>query len=319
MEEKYNEIYEILGSKIKDVLITQFEKGNRLEELRLRAEKPLVLSAERGSFFITPGGKITNRIQEAYIVTSRDIKETLTLVSGYSIYAFEEEIKKGFITIKGGSRIGLCGKTVIEEGLVKTIKHISALNIRIAHEVLGAANHVISQLLEDQRVLNTIIVSPPKCGKTTMLRDIVRQLSNGSPTLGFGGISVAVVDERSEIAGSYMGIPQNDVGIRTDVLDCCPKALGMHMVLRSMSPECVAVDEIGLKDDVYAIEEILNSGTSLICTAHGSIAGLAQKPYIGELIKRHMFDRIIALSFSGQKRQAAVYDKNLNPIKCNNP
>lgn len=153
---------------------------------------------------------------QAVIVTPEDIKETMALVSNYSLYAYEDEIRQGYITIKGGHRVGIAGKTVLENERVKTIQYISFMNIRLSHQVKGCANQVLPYIINEGRLCHTLIISPPCCGKTTMLRDIIRQVSES-------GQSVGVVDERSEIAACYLGIPQNELGIRTDVLDGCPK------------------------------------------------------------------------------------------------
>ena len=173
-------------------------------------------------------------------------------------------------------------------------RQISCINIRFAHQITGCADMVIPYVTEDGKLCHTLIISPPGCGKTTLLRDLVRQISDGWET--FPGNTVGVVDERSEIGGSYQGIPQNDVGIRTDVLDCCSKAEGMVMLLRSMAPQVIAVDEIGNYEDIRAIEMTLNSGCKLLATVHGSsIDEIRKKPLLERLIKEHVFERYIIL------------------------
>ena len=151
-----------------------------------------------------------------------------------------DDIKKGFITLRGGHRIGIVGKVIIENGQVKNIKHISSLNIRVSREIKGCSKKVLPHIIKNKnQINNTIIISPPQCGKTTILRDIVRNISNGNREYGFSGVKVALIDERNEIAGSCMGIAQLDVGMRTDLMETCPKDLGIMMVLRSMSPTVV--------------------------------------------------------------------------------
>lgn len=202
-------------------------------------------------------------------MTERELDEIIGHICRYSPYAFENEIRQGFLTVPGGHRIGLAGQVVLnEKGMVRNITRIRFLNIRISHEVIGAAGEVMPYLYEKTRFLNTLLVSPPGCGKTTLLRDIVRQVSIGN---AYGpGRQVGVVDERSEIGGSFMGIPQNDLGIRTDVLDGCPKVQGMMLLMRSMAPEVVAVDEIGGTEDMKAVFQVLQCGSSVAATMHGN-------------------------------------------------
>lgn len=276
------------------------ERLEKVEEIRLRRRKPLMVVEGRNDYMLAPDGFTTDNPNNAYIVTDNDAEKTLQLISQSSIYAWEEEIKNGFITLKGGHRVGIFGKIVVEAGKIKTIKHISGFNIRIAREILGAADKIIPYVLNEKgEFLNTMIISPPKAGKTTLLRDLIRQLSSGNSKLGYKGFKVGVVDERSEIACCYEGVPQNDVGIRTDVLDGCPKALGIMMLLRSMSPEIIATDEIGRPEDVEALEEAINTGVKLLTTAHGTdLEDLKRRPTIRKLIENQFFDRYLVLGFS---------------------
>lgn len=179
---------------------------------------------------------------DATRVTRMDMKEMMDYMSGYSLYAFEDEIAKGYLTIPGGHRVGVAGQVVVEEGKVKYIQNISFANIRISHEKIGCADKILPYLWKENRIKNTLIIAPPRCGKTTILRDLARKISGE-----YAEKNVVVVDERSEIAGCYRGEPQKDVGPRTDVLDRCPKAVGMMMAVRSLSPEVLVVDEIGGK------------------------------------------------------------------------
>ena len=212
------------------------------------------------------------------------------------MYAFEEEMRQGYITLEGGHRVGIVGKIITENKSVKSIRYVGALNIRIAHEIIGAADKILSYIYsENNAIYHTLLVSPPRCGKTTILRDLVRQVSNGSRS--YLGMTVGVVDERSEIGGCYRGIPQNDIGLRTDVLDGCSKVEGMLMLLRSMSPTVIAIDEIGKKEDLFAIEEVLNAGVKIVCTVHGcTLKDILNKPVLKEMIEKRLFERIICIS-----------------------
>lgn len=293
-------IIQLLGTGLRGVFTNiQSDNFNELQEIRLRAYRPLIVHANNQSFYLTNQGYFTKSSQKVVTITSKDILETLEIISDYSLYAYEEELKNGYITVKGGHRVGVVGKAVTENRKVRTLRNISGLNIRIAHEIKGCANKVLPFIIDKRsNIHNTLIVSPPKCGKTTLLRDMIRQLSNGYRGMKVD-LNIGVVDERSEIAGCYKGVPQKDVGLRTDVLDACPKAEGMIMLLRSMSPDIIAVDEIGSQDDLYAIEQILNAGVRLICTVHGySLEDIKRKDILNKLLDEGVFGRLILLNNS---------------------
>ncbi|MDS1030078.1 stage III sporulation protein AA [Bacillota bacterium LX-D] len=269
---------------------------NALEEIRFRENKPLILKSGDDEIYLNQDG-IVNSAIKAYKVTLEDIQKTLHLISQCSIYAIEEELRNGYLTLPGGHRVGFVGEVVLDNGKAKSLKHISSLNIRLAKEVLGCADKVMPYLYDEKnnRAYHTLIVSPPRCGKTTLLRDIIRQFSNGVSKKNIG-FNVGLVDERSEIAACYLGSVQNNVGIRTDVLDGCSKAEGMLMLVRSMSPQIIATDEIGRVEDVQALEEIINSGVTVITTVHGyNVHDIQQRPSLQALINRKIFDRYIIL------------------------
>ncbi len=281
-----------------------------LMELRLRVHRPWMVRLHNKEYFISESGHMINQEKQAYVITEQDIRETIEFVSNYSLYAFEDEVKHGYITVNGGHRVGLAGKVIVENGQVKTIRNISCINIRITHEIKGCANEVMPYLIQDKTVFHTLIISPPRCGKTTLLRDIVRQVSNGWKD--FNGLSVGVVDERSEIGGCYRGVPQNDIGIRTDILDGCPKKEGMLMLLRSMSPDVIVVDEIGSREDIQAIDYIINAGCKIICTVHGgTLKEIQQKPVLENLLRKDTLQRFIILENSlGIGDVKKIYNRN---------
>ena len=281
---KYEEVYKMLPDAIKNN-VKEFLVLEEVQEIRIKIGKPIII-------VLSFQEKILD-----YIATKDDLRYMISKISNYSLYAFEEVIKQGYITLKGGHRVGLAGECVISKGEVRTIKNISSLNIRICKEIVGASNKVMRLITENNRVYNTLIVSPPKCGKTTILRDISRNLSNGMYQINLKGKKVTIVDERSEIAACYNGIPQMNVGIRTDVLDNCLKKSGMIMAIRSLSPEVLICDEIGTDSDLEALNMAFNSGVNIIVTVHGyDIDDIYNRRIFKELIDNCILERVILLS-----------------------
>lgn len=281
-----NSILRILPSEIKERL--QKDDGfSELQEIRIKVNKPLCFIKNNREIILN------------YIITQEDIRTIMQRISNYSIYAFEEEIKQGYITISGGHRIGLAGQCVIENNTIKTIKNISSLNIRVCKEIIGCSDKLIENLIDinSGQVYNTLIISPPKCGKTTLLRDVARNISEGIKRLNLNGKKVAIIDERSEIAASFNGVPQMNVGMRTDVYDNCIKSEGMMMAIRSMAPEVIICDEIGTYKDVEALLMAYNCGVNIITTLHGNnINDIYNRPIFKELIENKVINKVVVLS-----------------------
>ena len=289
MEMKEDTVLKFLPRDIRHIIQNLKLEFDYLQEIRLREKKPLILLYH--DVEIIPGTKK----DRPYLVTREDIQEMLEYISHYSLYAHEQDMKKGFITISGGHRAGLAGEVIVENGQVKNLRNVSSINLRLSHEIIGCADTVIPYITKQRNIYHTLIVSPPGCGKTTLLRDVIRQVSDGSEHRK--GVSVGVVDERSEIGGCYKGVPQNNLGIRTDILDGCSKVDGMMMLIRSMNPMVVAVDEIGLKEDVHAVEYAMHCGCKILATAHaGSMQELRKRPLLERMIECEQFERYIVLS-----------------------
>ncbi|WP_027627773.1 stage III sporulation protein AA [Ruminiclostridium cellobioparum] len=293
------------------------EKLDNLQEIRMRAGKPLMVFYGGRDLFVTANGEISSDIREAYMVAQNEIIKSLELMSENSVYAFQEEIKSGYLTLRGGHRVGLSGRVIVQEGQIRNIKDFNSLNIRVAREVYGCSSKLVSFIIKSSDdIYNTLIIGPPQSGKTTILRDAARLLSNGGERIDFKGLKIGIVDERSEIAACSKGIPQNDVGFRTDVMDSCPKALGMEMLLRSMSPNIIVTDEIGTRGDKAAIMTVLNSGVKIIASAHGyNISELKMREELLAMIKANTFERYIVLSSSnGPGTLEEVFDSQQSAI-----
>lgn len=270
-----------------------------ITEIRLRCEKPILVMESEKEWFLNRKGEYTNAISEAVIMKSDMLKRIVQHICSYSRYAFEEEIRQGFITVAGGHRVGLVGQVVTESsGEIRTIKHINALNIRVSHQKKGVGQKLLPYLYNDGGFRSTLIVSPPGCGKTTLLRDLIRYISNGNEYAP--GQTVGVVDERSEIAGAYLGQPQNDMGIRTDVLDACPKVSGMMLLLRAMAPKVIAIDELGSLAEMAAVSTVSNCGVKVLATMHAeSLEDLRRREGMDLLLEQKRFEVILILDKAG--------------------
>lgn len=285
-----------------------------LQEIRIRESRPLEIVYDHDHAFVDAGGKISDNPAAAYRPSHQECLQLLDLLTDHSLYTFEEELKRGFITVRGGHRVGLCGRVVLDKGEIKQIKDVTGFNIRLAREMIGAGRSVLPYLIdfEAQTVRHTLLISPPLWGKTTVIRDLARMISTGEwpHQLAWKGKKVGIIDERSELAACVKGVPTFHVGPRTDVMDHCPKAEGMMMMIRSMSPDVLVVDEIGRPEDAAAIREALRAGIKVLATAHGAgLEDIRSRPMLRELIEEGIFERYVVLpGRKGTGRPLQVFD-----------
>ncbi len=277
MYEKINkEIYPFLTSNIiEKIELVDKKDFDKITEIRIRVNKQVIIKLFDSDIILN------------YIVTIEDIRKIIEKVTNFSVYSMQEDINNGFIIINGGHRIGICGTCVIEYDKIINVKNISSINIRIARQIIGVSDYLYKQIYFNN-FENTLIVSPPGCGKTTLLRDLVRNLSNTK-------YNICVIDERLEIGATYNGIMQMNLGIRTDLINRCKKNLGIINGIRSMSPDIIAVDEIGSIEDVQAIKQAMYSGVKLIATMHGNSIEDIYLNNIAQLINSQCFKYIIIL------------------------
>lgn len=305
--DKKEEINRLFSLRLRRLLAETKMDYGKLQEIRLRIGSPVAFIYDNQEELLRREGGFTRDKTKGYCITKNELRETMEYICNYSMYAFEEELKQGFLTIQGGHRVGVGGKVIVEKDKVKNIKYISCINIRLAHEIQGCADKIMPYLWkEEQRCWqHTLVVSPPRGGKTTLLRDMIRWVSDGCQEKKISGVNVGVVDERSEIGACYLGVPQNDLGPRTDILDCCPKAEGIMMLVRSMSPAIIAADEIGSRADKEALEQAASCGCIVFATAHGAsledIRSRGLEPF---------FERFVVLQAGGAMGAVeGVYEK----------
>lgn len=269
----------------------------KLIEIRMRINQPLELNCGATDSFITSKGNLTQDFKEAMLINADAFRKTLNAFTTGSFYALEEEINQGYLALPGGHRVGITGQVFYNGERIRVIRNISSINFRIARAIKGIARPLLPFLWKGGRFLKTLIIGAPATGKTTLLREIIREISTGVPSLRIPGIHVGLVDERSEIAGSYQGIPQLDVGPRTDVLDGCSKRDGVYLLLRAMNPHLIATDEVGREEDFRVIEDIINAGISFLATAHArNLTEAILRPGLKRVLQEGAVERLVTVS-----------------------
>jgi stage III sporulation protein AA len=277
------------------------ENCSRIQEIRLRLNKPISVTLNDTIKTADKNGQLVGYCDNSYIVTEQDINDSFNSICQYSVHSFQKEITGGFVTVQGGHRAGICGTAVVKNGQLETIKHISSINFRIARQVFGAADEIMNSVFS-AGADGLLIAGPPSSGKTTVLRDLCRQLGKK--------YKLSLIDERGEIAAVYHGISQNDVGIYTDVFDGYCKADGIETAVRVMSPDIIVCDEIGCENDISAIKHAMNCGVKIIAAVHaGNLEELKCRKHIMLLIKNGAFRNIAVLSGAGKRIQTVRTDE----------
>ena len=292
--EAYRQAAQVLPRRLRqEALGLPQEEQEQAEELRLRAGWPMTAVLPEGERPV--GGPP---------VEPEELEQLVEIASRASVHAVLEQIRRGYLTVAGGHRIGLCGTAVMEGGGIHALRSLSSANLRIARQVPGAARPVLGALCPGGRLESTLILAPPGQGKTTLLRDIIRQVSEGEGCLP---LRVAVADERGEVAALYGGRPQLDVGRRTDVAEGCPKAQGLMLLLRAMNPQVLAVDEITAPEDAAALRTAAGCGVTLLATAHGAgREDLTRRPLYRGLLEEGMFRRLVEITRREGRREYRV-------------
>lgn len=271
--------------------LTEADKAE-VREIRLRTGCPLALTTGRGVLFVGGDGRCSvSPVSGTPRCSGEEIEQTFRALCGYSVHSHQNELQNGFLSLKGGHRAGVCGTAVWENGRMTAIRDVSSINIRIAHEIFGAADGVMP--LFRGGMCSFLLAGPPSSGKTTLLRDLIRRLSGGEMGKMY---TLSAVDERGELAAMWQGEAQNDLGLCCDVLTGFSKAQGILTAVRCLSPDAVVCDEVGNEDEIEAVAGCLNAGVGMIASAHASsFRELYQRRPLRRLLETEAFSHIALL------------------------
>ena len=290
----YSQAVRVLPQRLRREALSLPEADRkRAEELRLRAGWPMSV--------LLPGGE---QSLGGPPVTCGELEQLLEIASQASLHAVLFQLCQGYLTLEGGHRLGLCGTAAMEGGEIRALRTLSSASIRIARQVPGACAPVLDRLCPGGRLTDTLILSPPGLGKTTLLRDLVRRVSEGE---GCVPLRVGLADERGEVAALCRGLPQLAVGRRTDVVEGCPKGQGLLLLLRAMNPQVLAADEITAPEDAAALLTAAGCGVTLLATAHGdNREDLLRRPLYRPLLEARLFRRLVQIRRGAEGRQYIV-------------
>lgn len=290
LKSKFDKAIMLLNPRISQFFYQMSNEDKaKINEIRLRSGKYLTVSVMGDELYVTDSGKLSGNSNNAVSINETDIDYTYKTALRNTIYSFKREISQGYIITEGGNRVGFCGTAVLDEyGKNETLKNISSISIRIAREVLGISKDLIDKLNLSESLNNILILGPPSSGKTTLLRDLCREIGNKK--------RISLIDEKNEIAATFKSVAQNDVGNFTDTFDSYGKYYGILTAVKMMSPQLIVCDEIGTKDDLEALDYAINSGVNIIATMHSnSIEDVYKKPYMKDMFSRNAFDYIVLL------------------------
>jgi stage III sporulation protein AA len=278
--------------------------ASSIEEIRMRTSKPLMVYTGEKGFCVNAQGGLGG---EGLFIGNADIEQIFNAITGKSPYAFEDDLRQGFLTLSSGIRAGIAGSAVLSDGHIRTYKNINGINFRIPKEAFGISKQLLPYISKKKRLINTLIVSSPKLGKTTLIRDIARCAGSG---IGIGSCKISLIDERQELAAIAYGEPLFDVGTETDVISGVQKHVGVFMALRALSPEVIITDEIGKSADLEALREVANAGVTMITTAHApDLNTLLNRLFFKQVFEERLFDAYVVLSASlGRITVAQIHD-----------